>query len=226
MPEQIPKITHQIWVGTNPIPQKALDYRKKMIDLHPGWNHMLWTDMSLKRSGLNVNKTYYLSSNTGHKSDILRYQLMYTYGGIYLDMDIDMQKNMNELRNNSAFVIKNPQVTIDVIPEEVVQNAVLGSCPKNVFFSFLLGQLYTWCVKSQRRDLLITPSKSENCVTVKTGPIFLSLMIKRFNEFSGKNSIKILPSETFYPYSSFWKEEDRSFPMSFGIHRWWGTWAQ
>ncbi len=224
---KIPKIIHQIWIGNKPIPEKAMVYRKKIIELHPDWTHMLWTDDSVIRSGMSLNKTYYLSENTGHRSDILRYQIMHEYGGIYLDMDIDIQKNLNNLTVYEAFVGRNAQFNIDVLPEEYVQNAVLGSCPKNLFFSFLLNQLPLWCISKKRQERLKTPWKKEDCVTVKTGPIFFSIMILRYKEVFGIDPpITILPSDYFYPYSGFSKEEDRQYPESYGIHRWWGTWAK
>ena len=43
----IPKLIHQIWVGPNPIPPKSVEYMKRIKELHPDFEHRLWTDKDI-----------------------------------------------------------------------------------------------------------------------------------------------------------------------------------
>jgi mannosyltransferase OCH1-like enzyme len=214
----IPKKIHQIWLGKNAIPKKFSEYRDKILNLHPGWEYFLWTDELKEKpygnmdiSQFDINKVYYLSSNLGHRSDILRYQLMYTYGGIYLDTDMEIQKTLNDFLKLESFIVEGPPQKWKF--PQTVENAVLGSEKNNLFFSFLLNQIP------------IHYGNGEDVVE-KTGAHFISFALHRYKEVFGIDPpITIIPRDLFYPY--FWYEKEKkdlNFPNSYGIHRWWGSW--
>lgn len=219
----IPKKIHQIWLGKNSIPKKFSEYRDKILNLHPGWEYFLWTDELKEKSygnmdisQLNINKSYYLSENFGHKSDILRYQLMYTFGGIYLDTDMEIQKSLNDFLKLESFLVEGPPQKWKF--PQTVENAVLGSEKNNLFFSFLLNQIPINYRRGDTKD-----------VVGKTGAHFISFILHRYKEIFGIDSpITIISRDLFYPY--FWYEkkekENTKFPKSYGIHRWWTSWVK
>lgn len=79
----IPKIIHMIWIGTDPFPyQENLDsYKEK----HPGWKINLWTDKNIPK--LRNKKIYDALPMNVTKADLLRLEILYKYGGIYVDAD-------------------------------------------------------------------------------------------------------------------------------------------
>lgn len=85
-----PKIIHQIWMGD--ITKAPLEYMFgcKELALQHGWTYKLWDDSAISTEllPLMVNaKTYLDFPNMHGKSDILRYEILYHHGGVYVDAD-------------------------------------------------------------------------------------------------------------------------------------------
>lgn len=56
LPQQIPKIIHQIWVGTDPLPFNKKILMDNLKDLHPSYEYKLWTNENLTKE--NFPATY------------------------------------------------------------------------------------------------------------------------------------------------------------------------
>lgn len=85
---RIPKIIHQIWIGS-PLPEDYLPLIKTWQELHPDWEYILWDDVMIEGLDL-VNKAQYdASTNYGQKADIARYEILYRFGGVYVDIDFE-----------------------------------------------------------------------------------------------------------------------------------------
>ena len=82
----IPKIIHQIWIGPNPRPAKLM---ATFRDKHPDFEYILWTEEEIVRRGFKLeNQAAYDSMEQWcGKADILRWEILYRYGGIYQDAD-------------------------------------------------------------------------------------------------------------------------------------------
>jgi mannosyltransferase OCH1-like enzyme len=89
---KIPKIIHQIWLGPFNPPQKAMD---SWVRLHPSWEYHLWTEDNLP--DLINQKAFDDSDDLPQKSDILRYDLLYRFGGIFIDADEYCLRPIDEL---------------------------------------------------------------------------------------------------------------------------------
>ena len=80
----IPKIIHQIWIGNNNKPPIKLmnSWKQK----HPDFEYIFWTeDEIIKRKLiLQCQKKYDIINEIVGKVDILRLEILYNYGGIYI----------------------------------------------------------------------------------------------------------------------------------------------
>src|SRR5579872_1007919 len=78
----IPKIIHQIWIGSA-VPTCFDAYCKTWRDMHPGWQYILWTEKELEKElfPLYNQKLYDESESMGVKSDILKWEIIYRFGG-------------------------------------------------------------------------------------------------------------------------------------------------
>ncbi len=86
--EGIPKIIHQIWLGPNKPPARWIDtWRKQYIDQHPDWTHMLWTEENLAEIDMLRPGSYFEEPTYNGKSDVVRYEVLYRHGGVYIDAD-------------------------------------------------------------------------------------------------------------------------------------------
>jgi hypothetical protein len=100
----IPKIIHYCWLSDNPAPE---DYRKYMnqwkIKL-PDYQFILW---DTKRFDLHQTAWTRQAFDAGMYacvSDYIRFFAVYHYGGIYLDMDMEIIKPFNELLHSDLMI--------------------------------------------------------------------------------------------------------------------------
>ena len=95
----IPKIIHQVWVGTLNMPQREKDLCQKIQDIHPDYDYKFWTSDNvgpeLESMPANVRDCYtryYKQGDYVFACDVLRIWLVYKYGGFYLDVDMDFKE--------------------------------------------------------------------------------------------------------------------------------------
>jgi len=113
---EIPKILHYIWLGPKPFPEKSVVFVKGWIDRHPGWTVRFWTDLGQAapddRMEVRVfeqfpledlKEIYYRCDNFGERSELLRYAVLISEGGIYLDHDLVCLKEIGPLREGYDF---------------------------------------------------------------------------------------------------------------------------
>ncbi|CCI39677.1 unnamed protein product [Albugo candida] len=94
---RIPFIIHQIWLGPHPIPAFCLQQMKTWQQIHPKWDYKLWTDNELSTLKLRNENRFNLAANFGEKSDILRYEILLQFGGLYVDVDFKCLKSFEGL---------------------------------------------------------------------------------------------------------------------------------
>lgn len=84
------KHIHQIWIGKNKIPNNVIDTIKiKFISDYPEFNYTIW-DENLIEEYKNVFKLYpyyKLCSNYAGIADLIRLDILYNFGGLYIDAD-------------------------------------------------------------------------------------------------------------------------------------------
>jgi GT2 family glycosyltransferase len=82
----IPKIIHQLWIGPKPMPSKFMDTWR---DKHPDYEYIRWTEAEISRRGIQFECQREINrmSEINGKADIIRWEILYHYGGIFLDAD-------------------------------------------------------------------------------------------------------------------------------------------
>jgi len=81
----IPKIIQQMWIGDQSIRPSRLMHTWQ--DKNPSCVYMLWTEENLKDFPFKNKKQIDAMGELNGKCDIMRYELLYKYGGIFLDAD-------------------------------------------------------------------------------------------------------------------------------------------
>lgn len=215
---KIPKIIHHIWLGSK-LPDNFKFCLKSCKKHHPDWEHRLWTDVDLKKYDWRF-KDILLSKNVnpGKKSDILRLEILFKYGGVYLDTDFFCCKPLDKLHEKVDFYA----CIID--QSFTLANGVIGCTANNK----LIGQ----CLDKLRPN----NNNNPNDIMLSTGPYFLTeQVIKYIDDYSATN-IVLLPINYFFPMPSsyrfnFWngtinlnfvKQFEKSETLA--IHLWATSW--
>ena len=208
---KIPKIVHQIWLGGN-IPEKeqTMCSNVKLIAENNGWEYNLWTENEVfKLSNFKNINEFKGTPNDGQKSDILRSQILYEFGGVYLDTDFVLVKTFEELLDLDFFC----GVAFDGFPS--LFNGLIGSSPKNTVIIDLLNL-----------DMPIGYKDSMDIINT-TGPYLITRKVfKHINEF---NNMLVLPVSFFYPFpnTDINKHPDYNAyikPETIACHVWSGSW--
>ena len=102
----IPKIIHQIWIGNKNEPTKFMNTWKNK---NPEFEYIKWNEEELKNRNISLeclNRVNEIEEMCG-KADIIRWELLYKYGGIFLDADsICIEPIDDELMKMKSFLVK------------------------------------------------------------------------------------------------------------------------
>ena len=100
----IPKKIHYCWFGGNPIPEKDKKCIESWKKFCPDYEIIRWDE-----SNYDIRKNKFISQAYDMKkwafvSDYARLDIIYNNGGIYLDTDVELVKNLDILLENEAFM--------------------------------------------------------------------------------------------------------------------------
>lgn len=82
----IPKIIHQLWIGDKPAPINLMNTWKEK---NPDFEYIYWNEEEFKKRNIKFkcqNRIDEIEEICG-KVDIMRWELLYKYGGIFIDAD-------------------------------------------------------------------------------------------------------------------------------------------
>jgi mannosyltransferase OCH1-like enzyme len=216
----IPKVFHQIWLGDKPLPAHFKKFADGWLRKHPAWKMEWWTDKRLPK--IINRKAFDQADKMAAKSDILRYEVIWQYGGVYIDADFECLKNIEPLLADvNSF-------QADEIPDKPC-NAILGCVPNDPFYKLMI-------------DRLPASMAGEGDIVAKTGPGFLKTCIQDFlghhvhvhKDFGGKRwelkgdggqRLYGFDWSVFYPYHYDEPEKAKGpFPEAYGAHHWTASW--
>ncbi len=142
---KIPPVVHFIWLGPRPFPPESVENVRSWIASHPAWTVKFWTDrdrdppcegMEKKLvkdfAFMKLGRCYELSQNWGEKSDLLRYEILFQQGGIYVDHDVECLRSFNTIHHGYDFFcgLETPHEPF-VGRGVTCGNGVLGSRPRH-----------------------------------------------------------------------------------------------
>ena len=176
----IPKIIHQIWVGPKEPPNKWINTWKNI-----GFEHILWDEEKLSKLTMtNRDKFDYFMKKSVYygASDIARLEILYQFGGLYIDADTERLKDLpNEWFDYSFFAV---EADPDPRWKYRITNGILGSSKNSPIVKKYI-------------DKIAVAKKIEPCWNTIGG----TLLTEVVKDFKNNKSILILNPYLFYPVS-------------------------
>ena len=129
---QIPKTIHYFWFGENDMPEifyKCIESWKKYC---PDYKIIRWDETNFDVNIIEYTKEAYEQNKYAFVSDYARFYIMEKYGGIYLDIDVEILKNIDNLLNHEAFC------GFEYNSNLVNPGLILGSIPHGKFVKTVL----------------------------------------------------------------------------------------
>ena len=100
----IPKVIHYCWFGGNPIPDRYQEWMRSWKKYCPDYEIVEWNESNYDFSKNQYMLNAYEQKKWGFVPDYARLDIIYNYGGIYLDTDVELIKNIDDLLYQRGFV--------------------------------------------------------------------------------------------------------------------------
>lgn len=203
---EIPKILHQIWLGPKPPPKRFLVTWQKQ---HPHWDYRFWTDENRPKL---KNEALYNETPTWHgKADVLRYELLHEFGGVYVDADSVCLMPLDQLLDVGEGYENFAAYEHEQGRPGLIANGTMGATPKNRFTEMLIEEL------TARFDAFPNDAKTVD-PWVYSGPLLLTEVYQAYTKAA---RLRIYPSYYFYPEHLSGLKYEGDGPVF--AHQFWGS---
>ena len=101
---QIPKVIHYCWFGRNPLPEMAIKCIESWKKFLPDYEIKEWNEDNFDiRINPYVEEAYHMKKYA-FVSDFARFWVLYNYGGIYFDVDVELLKPIDDILAKGPFM--------------------------------------------------------------------------------------------------------------------------
>lgn len=195
----IPKIIHQICIDPESMNDDHASWRQSWIHHNPEWFMILWDKHNIAKFNSKYTEIISNCKNRAEISDILRIEILYRIGGLYVDIDFECLKPIDPLLENRKFLYVRHRANR-------IGNAIMASTPGAEYISLLHDRI------TDRYNSHGTVHNSAH----KFGPGFLTSLLPRSATVS---------KDVAYPYD--WSQRDRktedfkcTCPDAYAVHHW------
>ena len=206
----IPKTIHYCWFSRKPIPEYLLRCIDSWHQYCPDYEIIQWNEDNYDINKYLYSKQAYREKKWGFVPDVIRLDLLYNYGGIYLDTDVELIKSIEELRYQGAFMGVEKWGNINM-------GGGSGAIPHHPVIKKMLDY------RMEVRFLLEDGSYNEmTCGYYETKPL-MELGMKPNNTIQNIGDVTIYSSDFFHPFDYMSGETDIT-DNTFSIHHFNGDW--
>ena len=208
----IPKKIHYCWFSGKPIPkelQKCIDSWKRFC---PDYEIVRWDE-----SNYDIHKSPYMEQAYAHKKwgfipDYARLDILCQSGGIYLDTDVELIRNLDELLYQPAFCGVENWGTVNF-------GGCSGAQPGNPVVQSVL---------EARKDIAFLGADGQlnlaTCGYYETNPLIeQGLKINGETQVIGSGMLTVYAAEFFHPFD-YMSGETNITANTFSIHHFKGSW--
>lgn len=100
----IPKIIHYIWLGGNPLPEMVVKCMESWKKFCPDYEIKQWDESNLNVDFCKYCRDAYDAKKYAFASDALRFKVLKENGGIYLDVDVELLRPLDDLLDKKCFM--------------------------------------------------------------------------------------------------------------------------
>lgn len=186
----IPKVIHYCWFGDKPLGEKEIDCIRTWSKYFEGYEIKCWNQDNYDVAQCAYVKEAYQNQKWAFVSDYARLDILYRYGGVYFDTDVEVVGSFEAILNNG------PYMGIESVKKGVANvNPGLGMA--SVSGLKVLKEI----LDTYKEDHFILPDGSFNYKTIveRTTECLVRRGLKGADVLQNLGDITIYPSEYFNP---------------------------
>jgi hypothetical protein len=195
----IPRILHFIWIGPDPLPADQKPWIESWRRHHPDWEYRLWTEENLPEDPIRPEILERLRAPV-ERADILRLEILYRYGGVYLDTDLECMRPLEDVLRDEEFV------GVCVKPGRIT-NTFIASVPGHPLLERALREV---------RPMEVYWTNTSERLKEVAGPLLLERLVAEH-----PHDVKLLEPPVFFPSTP--EERERAVAVHHMARTWHNT---
>lgn len=100
----IPKVIHYCWFGGNPLPEEAIRCIDSWKKYCPDYEIKQWNESNFDISLCDYIQEAYAAKKWAFVSDYARFWILYNYGGLYFDTDVELINGISDIVSRGSFM--------------------------------------------------------------------------------------------------------------------------
>lgn len=208
------KLIHRIWLDDS-VPDEFKEYGDKWRKLNPDWELKDWLHTDdvpplINQKQFDNARDLCPKDWKRFQSDLLRLELLYMFGGVYVDMDTEPLKSFGDLLSDvTCFLCYSPN---RYRGRSIFTQAVLGSESNHYFMGHLISELPCASLTYKDRPL-----------AQMIGPHHVTRIYNKY--YKRDKSITLFPSWYFGPQSIKDRDKGKDVDLSesYAWHKWVNT---
>ena len=211
----IPKVIHYIWLGGNPLPPMVLKCMETWKKFCPDWEIKRWDESNLDIDINSYCRQAYDAKKYAFASDVLRFKVLKDNGGVYLDVDVELLKPLDDLLEQTAFA-------------GFEMGSALCVAPGLIFGSEKGGKVVSEILSNYDTDRFLYKDGTFNYETVcqkVTDHLIRHYGLVIDNKYQDLSEIAIYPTEYFCPLNSSTKNCDYLTDNTYSKHLYLASWV-
>lgn len=187
------KIIHYCWFGRNPLPPLAKKCIKSWKKFLPNYEIKEWNEDNFNVNITRYTKEAYDAKKYAFVSDYARFWILYQYGGIYFDIDVEMIRPINNIISQGPFMGCEEDVTSTL--KHITVNPGLGlyAPPKLDFYKNILDMYGNLSFIDSKGNMNLTT------IVSYTTELLRNYGLKDLNVIQKCGDIYIYPKDYFCP---------------------------
>lgn len=185
----IPHIIHYCWFGGNPLPELAKKCIASWKKFFPGYEIKEWNEQNYDVRKILYTAQAYDAKKYAFVSDFARFDILYQFGGIYFDTDVEVIKSLDDIIARGAFA-------------GVERTGFAGSLNAGLgIASPAASEIYKEILDSYRQSSFLRKDGSMDLTTVvdRVSSIFKKHGLKDSNEIQTVAGVTVYPADYFCP---------------------------
>ena len=194
----IPKIIHYCWFGGKPLPKSAEKCIASWRKFLPDYEIKEWNESNFDVNCMRYTAEAYAARKYAYVSDYARFWVLYRYGGLYFDVDVEIIKPLDDIIARGPFMGCEEAYTEGATPSALGVNPGLGLGvnPGLGLVKELLDNYEATSFEAENQDRNAGIYKT---VVQYTTELLVERGLKNTDEIQYVDGIYIYPKEYFNP---------------------------